>query len=46
MDLETAKDDPFMQAVKETQTSEEMRQQFIKRPQVLRVDIRDFFVKQ
>jgi hypothetical protein len=46
MDLETAKDDPFMQAVKETQTSEEMRQQFIKRPQVLRVDIRVFFVKQ
>jgi hypothetical protein len=46
MNPDTAKDDTFIQAVKETQSSEEMRQQFIMRPQVLRVDIRDHFVTQ
>jgi hypothetical protein len=45
LDPETAKDDPFMQAVQNASSSEEIRQAFITRPQVLRVDIRDYFVK-
>jgi hypothetical protein len=45
LDPEKAKEDPFMQAVQNASKSEETRQVFINRPQVLRVDIRDYFVK-
>jgi hypothetical protein len=45
MDPETAVDDPFMQTIKKSQDDEEIRQAMIHRPDVLRVDIRDFFVK-
>jgi hypothetical protein len=45
LDPDTAKDDPFMQAVQNAGKSEEVRQAFLKRPQLLRVDIRDYFVK-
>jgi hypothetical protein len=46
LDPETAVNDPFMQAVASAANSEESRQAFIQRPNVLRVDIKDFFVKQ
>jgi len=42
---ETAKDDPFMKAVNNAQHDPEARKAFLARPQLLRVDIRDFFVK-
>ena len=42
---ETAKDDPFMQTITKSTEDEEVRQAMINRPQVLRVDIRDYFVK-
>lgn len=42
---ETAKDDPFMKAIDNAQHDPEARKAFLARPQLLRVDIRDFFVK-
>lgn len=42
---DTAIKDPFMQAVANASSSEESRQAFLQRPQALRVDIRDYFVK-
>jgi hypothetical protein len=45
LDPETAfKDDPFLQSVKAASDTEEAREQFVKGSQLLRVDIRDFFV--
>jgi hypothetical protein len=41
---EKAHEDPFMKAVKEAGENEEIRKAFISRPEVLRVDIREFFV--
>jgi hypothetical protein len=45
LDPETAHEDPFMKAVEATSVDEETRKAFIDRPQLLRVDIRDYFVK-
>jgi len=45
LDPETAHEDPFMKAVAGAGEDEELRKDFITRPDVLRVDIRDYFVK-
>lgn len=45
LDPETAHEDPFMKAVAAAGENEEIRKAFISRPDVLRVDIRDYFVK-
>src|SRR5271170_6700379 len=42
---DTAIKDPFMQAVSNASSSEQSRQAFLQRPQALRMDIRDYFVK-
>jgi hypothetical protein len=42
---ETAINDPFMQAVQNASKDQETREAFIKRPQLLKVDIRDYFVR-
>ena len=44
LDPEEAINDPFLQAIKEAATNAELKQQFVTRPDVLRVDIRQFFV--
>jgi len=44
LDPDTAINDPFMQAVANASKTEESRQAFVERPQVLHVDIRKFFV--
>jgi 2-polyprenyl-6-methoxyphenol hydroxylase-like FAD-dependent oxidoreductase len=44
LDPETAINDPFLQAVRNASETEESREAFVRRPEVLRVDIRKFFV--
>jgi len=45
LDPETAYEDPFMKTIKEASENEEVKKAVVAGPDVLRVDIRQFFVK-
>jgi hypothetical protein len=44
LDPDTAINDPFMQAVHNASENAEIREQFVRRPELLKVDIKQFFV--